>query len=193
MELQLDVYKLSGSLDYPSVEYDGRLRAFEDAHAGRALPRPNSPFHLRSIVGSAKKGVPLGDCPYFAPSLLLASPSLRQVLSDIAGRDVDFCPVIIDDMHEYWYVHVACELDALDLDRSMYKRFPDGAIKYVAMARFREDVIDAHTIFTLANYSGVYATAAFKRHIESSEVQGVEFEDTSERVDNPFAQLFGKR
>lgn len=136
-----------------------------------------------------KKQTPYGDCPYFTAAILIASEKLKGLVQTFTNDEIEFLPVEIDGQTGYGYMNVLCVLDALDLAMTELKRFQDGQIKYVIQAVYRDSVINGHHIFRLTNYGGIYVTEALKQYLEENGVVGITYRDTTERVENPFAEL----
>lgn len=143
---------------------------------------------FKSREGYAKK-TPYGDCPYFTAAMLIVSDKLKEAIRGFTNDEIEFLPVDIDGQSGFSYMNVLPALDALDLAKTELKRFEDGQIKYVIQAFYLDSVISGHHIFRLSNYGGIYITEALKKHLEDNGVVGVTYRDTSERVENPFAEL----
>jgi len=145
------------------------------------------------MKGVVKKSVPLGDCPYFAAVILIVSEKLKGLIQAFTDDELEFLPVDIDGQPGYSYMNVLCMLDALDQKNSELKRFEEGGkIMYVIQARYHEKIVDGHHIFLLPNYHGVYISEDLKKYLQDNNVQGVTYRDTTERVENPFEEVFRK-
>lgn len=189
----MKILELEGDVKFRQIAYDPVVGKFLNAERGKRIGERWPSVTLRARKGTVKKGVGFGDCPYFAPEILIVSDRLKRSIQQFADGDVEFLPLVVDGDAGYSYMNVLCQIDALDVERSELRRFDDGAVMYVVQAQFRESVVDDHQIFILPNYRGVYITERLREHIVDSGVVGATFRDTSVRVENPLEEVFATR
>lgn len=189
----MKILELEGDVQFRQIAYDPEVGRFLNGARGNRIGYRWPSLSLRSRKGTVKKGIGLGDCPYFAPEILIVSERLKRCIQQFADSDVEFLPLLIDGEAGYSYMNVLRVIDALDVDNSELRRFDDGAIMYVVKAQYHETLVDGHDIFLLPNYRGVYVTEQLRQYIEESNVVGATFRDTSARVENPLEEVFAAR
>lgn len=190
--MAVKVFELTGDINLVPIKSDAQVKEI----IGRKEPLRKAAIwqrvSLMPLRGLAKKGTPLGDCPYYGAGrgTLLVSDRLRQLIEAFTHDEIEFLPVEIDGETGYWYMNVLCVLDALDEEKSELKRFSDGGIMYVIQAAYCDDVINGHPIFRLTNYSGVFVTEEMKNYLQANRLIGLTFRDTMKHVENPFQEVF---
>jgi len=188
----MKIFQMGGDIHLLPIEFDKELTKLIEREHGKRMEPLWGRVSLKAMEGVVKKGTPLGDCPYFAPSTLIVSEKLKGLIQSFTEDEIEFLPVEIDGQTGYSYMNVLLILDALDLEKTELKRFEDGAIKYVIQAQHHDAIIDGHHIFMLPNYHGIYISEDLKKHLEDNDVLGTTFRDTTVRVENPFEEVFNK-
>ncbi len=189
----MKIFELEGDIQLLTLTYDDKLTELIKRERGKRMRAFWGKVSLESKKGTVKKGTPLGDCPYFVTEILIVSEKLKGLIQSFTDDEIEFLPVDIDGQPGYSYMNVLCMLDALDQKNSELKRFEEGGkIMYVIQARYHEKIVDGHHIFLLPNYHGVYISEDLKKYLQDNNVQGVTYRDTTERVENPFEEVFRK-
>lgn len=188
----MKIFELKCDIHFRAVSYDAEMGELLENKRGKLIGAEWPKITLQSRKGEVKKGVGFGDCPYFAPEMLIVSDKLRDVIQSFKNLEVEFLPVEIDGQKGFSCMNVLRVLDALDVDRSEVKRFEDGAIMYVVSAQFRAEIVSGHNLFLLSNYRGVYVSEDLLHAMEQAGIVGVTFRDPGRRVENPFEEVFVK-
>jgi tRNA/tmRNA/rRNA uracil-C5-methylase (TrmA/RlmC/RlmD family) len=188
----MKIHELEGDVHFLPLRYEKEFTKFVKNQRGKTMQSMWQEVLLRSRKGAVKKTVPFGDCPYFVPEILIVSEKLKALIQGFTQDPLEFLPVVLDGQSGYSYMNVLCMLDALDLEKTELKRFEDGKIMYVIQAQYHEAVIHGHHIFILPNYHGIFITEELKTYLENNGVQGATYRDTTERVENPLAEVFNK-
>lgn len=189
----MKIFELEGDVNgFLQIAYDENVTKLMKRKEPRGKFEIWGQVKLQTIKGIDKKGTPLGDCPYYGASRLIVSEKLKKLIQTFTSDEIEFLPIEIADKTGYWFMNVLCVIDALNVVKSELKRFDDGGIKYIIQAQYRDGVINGHHIFRLTNYSGIFITEEMKKYLEDSLVVGATYRDTTERVENPLAQVFEK-
>jgi hypothetical protein len=187
----MKIFELEGDVScFLQIAFDERITALMKRKEPSRKVEIWGQVRLQTMKGLDKKGTPLGDCPYYGASRLIVSEKLVKLIQTFTTDEIEFLPVEIDGKTGYWFMNVLCVLDALDVVKSEFKRFEDGNIMYVIQAQYNDSVINGHHIFKLTNCSGIFITENMKKYLEDNLVIGVTYRDTTERVENPFAEVF---
>ncbi|HLQ24459.1 MAG TPA: DUF1629 domain-containing protein [Acidiferrobacterales bacterium] len=188
----MKIYELEGDVHFLRITYDKELTELVKHERGKRMGELWGKVSLNSMKGVVKKSVPLGDCPYFAAVILIVSEKLKGLIQAFTDDELEFLPVDIDGQPGYSYMNVLCILDALDLKKTELKRFDSGKIMYVIQAQYHDEIVNGHHIFMLPNYHGIYISEDLKKYLEDNYVHGATYRDTTQRVENPFAEVFAK-
>jgi len=189
----MNIFELTpNSTGFLRIEWDKVADELMDKEEPRRKSEIWPEVKLETIKGVDKKGTPLGDCPYFsAGNTLIVSERLKKLIQAFTDDELEFSPVEIDGKSGYSWMNVLCKIDALDVEKSELTLFePGGKIMYIHQARFRDEVINGHHIFTLANVDDVFVTEDLKNYLEDKGVKGVKYRDMGVMVENPFEEVF---
>ncbi|MFC7502838.1 imm11 family protein [Nocardioides sp. CPCC 206347] len=105
----------------------------------------------------------------------LVSPALREVMHDVAGEDLDFLPVAVNE-EPYWLMRVQTRIDALDPDASQFNRGSRGNIKTIQRAVWLSDRITDPKMFTIPQTPrSIWATPSVADAYRSSGCTGLNF------------------
>src|SRR5229473_1193138 len=188
----MKIFELEGDIQLLTLTYDDKLTELIKRERGKRMRAFWGKVSLESKKGTVKKGTPLGDCPYFVTEILIVSEKLKGLIQSFTDDEIEFLPVDIDGQPGYSYMNVLCILDALDLKKTELKRFDSGKIMYVIQAQYHDEIVNGHHIFMLPNYHGIYISEDLKKYLEDNYVHGATYRDTTQRVENPFAEVFAK-
>lgn len=123
------------------------------------------------------KKYPLGDIV----SLTTLNPAINvnviEILKDIFCNNVELLPIVFDE--QYYLMNVINLLDALDEEKSEFKRYSSGKIMYCTKYVFREDIIRNIHIFKIPQFpkTDILVTEGFVKLVQDNNLKGFEFEE----------------
>ena len=121
------------------------------------------------------------DCPMFwsATGTPLISKYAAEVLCEVFGDDVELLPVQYGD-EVYFIVNILAVLDAIDYERSTFRKLTTGLVVGLEEYKLIPKVIKNHKILKLVLNGRTMATEVFvnqefKYKVESSGLKGFKF------------------
>jgi hypothetical protein len=132
---------------------------------------------LAPILGEAEAHDPpvLTDCPYLGAAQLLLSVRARDALAPLLAPEGEFLAAETD-FGAYWIYNPLRSLDALDEERSVIERFPDGGIRHITRHALRPEIIGEHAAFHLRGKTGqCYATDSLANAVAQAGLAGFVF------------------
>jgi hypothetical protein len=153
---------------------------------------PKEEIEFRKIRDKATHQI--GDFPV-APCQII-SDNFKQVIEEYVDGLVEFFPIRIKTKEEqkYYIMNVVNICDCLDKEKSEAKYFSDN-IRIMRMIEYAFKPMDEKDsrIFRLkGSEKNVYINEYIKEILEKAGIQGVVFEDTRERCENPFLKFVKK-
>lgn len=97
----------------------------------------------------------------------------KDAVSALVGQEAEFLPVRYRG-ERHWILNVLCELDCLDFEASVVKRFSTGRFMRPEAYWFDEEAVGDHRIFQVAGIprSEFFVTDAFKEGVAEAGVTG---------------------
>ena len=121
------------------------------------------------------------DCPKFwsASGTPLLSKNATEVLCESLGDDVELIPVQCGD-EIYFIVNVLSALDAIDSEKSVFRKLATGLVVGLEEYILIPEVIKNHSIFKLMlndriMTTEVFVNEEFKDKVESNKLKGFKF------------------
>jgi hypothetical protein len=130
-----------------------------------------------------KPGPPL-DFTLMTVQVPVVSSAVAELLSTVAGADIQRLPVVIDRRKEaYEIINVVGRADALDIERSqiewppVYRRQVEGRRKPFAIYHLAVDPsrAEGHHLFRLSEWIALIASQTVKDLFEQHGVSGIRF------------------
>ena len=190
--IDMIIYKLAHDAEnYRWLECtNGAYTSYFHGMRGKSLMPYEEEIEFRKIRDKAERNI--GDFPV-APCEIV-SERFKKVIEDYVNDLVEFFPIKIKTREEqtYYIMNVVNICDCLDKEKSEIKYFSDNSgIMNVIEYSFKPMEEKKSFIFRLQGYEkNIYINERIKEVLENAGMRGVKFEDTRERCENPFFEIF---
>jgi hypothetical protein len=174
----MDVYLLASDADrYENltVAEGADVNALLDGFDGRPMRKSWSPLEVEVIRDSRHSGRPESDFPLLFGPVPVLSDRAARALGELLDGAGELLP-LGGEGDGYHILNVTRVIDALDEQRSQFKRFPSsGRIMRVLRYAFRPEAIGDVAIFKLPQTvkSDVYVTDRFVDAVRRHELTGL--------------------
>ncbi|NLL06168.1 MAG: hypothetical protein GX270_10380 [Clostridiaceae bacterium] len=123
------------------------------------------------------KKYPVGDLSSISSLHFTLNYKTIGIFENIFINNVELLP--IEYIEECYLMNVINIIDALDVDKSEFKRYDDGRIMFCTKYVFKENVIGNNSIFKIPQFPtvDVLVTEEFVRLVEENELKGFVFEE----------------
>lgn len=146
---------------------------FEDFN-GTSLIKSWRPFKIKRARG---RKYPVGDFSSISSLHFLVNSKIKDIFESIFKDKVELLPVEYDE--PYYLMNVINMIDALDMEKSEFKRYKDGRIMFCTKYVFKEEVIGNNIIFKIPQFPtvDVLVTEEFVKMAEDNDLKGFIFEE----------------
>ncbi|NLL05165.1 MAG: hypothetical protein GX270_05115 [Clostridiaceae bacterium] len=151
-------------------EEDWDLKSFD----GTKLAELWKAFNIKC---ARSKKYPLGDIAYITPVHPLINSGVVEIFKDIFNNKVELLPVLYSE--PYYFINVINIIDALDMEKSEFKRYSSGKIMYCTKYVFKENIVGNNSIFKTPQFptAEILVTEEFVKRVEENDLKGFVFEE----------------
>jgi hypothetical protein len=134
------------------------------------------PVRVRRVRGSLREGFRPSDSPFYGTNNLIFRRSAVDALRDMLEAHGELLPLEDEGGIELWTFHPK-SIDALDQEKTLGSRRPDGRIERPRIHVFMPEKVEGVDIFKLAapRAGGIYLSERFLRRWKQAKLKGLDF------------------
>lgn len=185
----MNVYKLEADPEHfqnlGTVD-DEDVDRLIDGFSGKPMAGSWTPIPVKVLISEPDDARrPPSDFPsFYSTAWPVFSARAVDELADLLDGRGELLPLLSSE-GEYYVFNVTRLSDALDGERTEFKRFSDGRVMNISEYAFDPKAVESETIFKLPQIPEMYtfATDRFAERVRERELEGFEFQPVWEGLD----------
>ncbi len=132
------------------------------------------PFEVKC---ARSKKYSVGDFSSITPIHFTLNNKAKEIFGNDLLNSVELLPISYSEPH--YLINVINVIDALDMEKSEFKRYDDGRIMFCTKYVFKEEVIGNNIVFKIPQFSSahIFVTEEFVKQVEENDLKGFVFEE----------------